>query len=142
MSPNPILPNKKHFHYSSILTMSFKNYGLREMRSPSSICDQRETLEIKKTQSPAPLGVCRAAAELHLKQLKHPLYSLKMQEAHKHLKLPPRHQFIHPDSTHGPSMLVSSPISRQENYYILHFFSNQYLGKQEPCAKYNLRTVP
>lgn len=36
------------------------------MGSPSSISDQRETLEIKKTQSPAPLGVCRAAAELHL----------------------------------------------------------------------------
>lgn len=102
--------------------MLFKNYGLREMGSPSSICDQKKTLQIKKTQAPGSIKSLESSCWASSQQLKYPLYSLKMQEAHKHLKLPPCHQFIHPNSTHGPNMLVSSPISRQENYYILHFF--------------------
>lgn len=120
--------------------MQFKNDGLREMGSPSSICDQRKTLEIKKTQS-CSIRSLQSSCWASSQQLKYPLYSLKMQEAHSiSNSLPATNSFtlIPPMA----STCWSHHPSADRKTIIPFTFSQSVCRKQEPCAKYNLRTVP
>lgn len=63
-----------------------------------------QMLEIKKIQGPVLLGVCRIAVKLHLNSLNILYTAQKMQEAHKYLRLPPCHQFIHAAHSDTPTL--------------------------------------